>query len=559
MSNIAAAQPTPEPSEPPDMMATPGMVAETRRPRDRRSRSGRRDRSRRDGVPGGDRSRNPFRSPALGSLLIGVIAWLLTVLRTLWPTVTGLADNGDGQRYVCQLGLVPTDASLPRAWSFAILDWMPGAVKDCVAYPSSQVWLLRANRWLTEALGGAPGHVDLRWTILGYTVVMGALVGAFAFAVRRGALSRVLLAGAFWLVLTDPAWANYAGSNFGEFPGILGVGIISVGAVLVGTSGLKQYVGLAMVGVGSLLAVTSKTQGVTLLVPLAVFLLCVTLRWRPSNGGVRWWRPARLAGAGAGRVLGIALAAALLAPVGWMLADNPKEFQAINPWEVISVGILGASDDPAKDLREMGLPEELSKFAGDSVWVKDSIMQSPEWEKYKHLMTYEVAARFLLAHPDRAYAIAQKAAVDFWKARPGYLGSYTADSGHAAQSMDVSPVAEFSRALSWGGLPLLALVWIALAVIGVRLIVRSTPGSPRRAFASAAVLMVSFAIVQFFTAAFGEAIENTKHMVYGVQAQSIATVFLVASALHLPDIPLPVGRRRAALDSPHGGDAPPPE
>jgi len=543
-------------SEPTDVVSD---AAVSLRPRDRRGRSGRGGRDRRNATESRTRRLNPFRSPALSSILIGVIAWLLTMLRTLWPTVTGLADNGDGQRYVCQLGLVPSDPTVPRAWSFAILDWMPGAVKDCVTYPSSQVWLLRANRWLTEALGGTPGHVDLRWTILGYTLVAGFLVGAFAFAVRRGALSRALLAGGFWLVLTDPTWANYAGSNFGEFPGILGVGIISVGAVLVGTSGVKQYVGLALLGVGALLAVTSKTQGITLLVPLAVFLLCLTLRWRPPKDGSRWWHPVRLAGAGAGRILGIGLAAALILPVGWMLANNPKEFQAINPWEVISVGIMGNSDDPAKDLREMGLPDELAKYAGDSVWEKDSIMQTPEWNRYKHLMTYEVAARFLLAHPDRAWAIAQKAAVDFWNARPGYLGSYTSDSGHAPQSMDISPVAEFSRALKWGGLPLLALVWIALAVIGVRLIVRSTPGSPRRAFASAALLMVSFAIVQFFTAAFGEAIENTKHMVYGVQAQALSTVLLIASALHLHENPLPVEPEKAALDSPHGGDAPPPE
>jgi hypothetical protein len=46
------------------------------------------------------------------------------------------------------------------------------------------------------------------------------------------------------------------------------------------------------------------------------------------------------------------------------------------------------------------------------------------------------------------------------------------------------------------------------------------------------MMLVGFAIVQFFTAVFGEAIENTKHLVFALVAASLAPIVLLAGALN---------------------------
>jgi hypothetical protein len=473
------------------------------------------------------------RATGPSSVIIAVAATLFMLLRTMWPFTLGLADNGDGQRYICQLGLVPK-GDVPRYWSFAILDWIPDQAYDanaCIPYPSSHVILLRFAQWMTQLTGGAPGALDLRWLILANCLLVGILVGLFAFAIRRSLIFRVVGSVALLVVLSDGTFANYAGSIFGEYPGLAGVAIIAVGAIYLGTSGGKQFLGLALVAAGAVLALTSKTQGITLIIPLMVLLVCTTLRTRTRQETAAWWTPKRLLRILAGKVVPVAVGIGLILPVSWVLDNNPKDFQAINPWELISVGILGNSEDPAGDLEEMGFPRELAKYAGDSVWEESNIMASPDWEPNTHLMNYETAARFLLAHPDRAAVIANNAGNDYFMTRPTYLGAFTQDSGQKAQAYDYSFVADLGMQATNMGITPLIMFWGALSTGAIVMLKRSAPGTFRRGFATATLLMIGFSIIQFFTASFGEAIENTKHMVYGILAGALAPVLLITGAL----------------------------
>lgn len=474
----------------------------------------------------------PWRS----SLVIASAGVALVILRLLWPVASGLADNGDGPRYICQLGFVPADSDEPRYWDHPIMQWVwspsGGRGSDwCGAYPSSHVWILRIAAMVTAATG-APDHLDLRWVILGYAVLVGLLTGAVAFLIARGLAARVLIAGAFLSVMSDPAFAGYAGSILGELPGIVGISLIAVGAVFAGTCGSKRLAGLAAVAAGSVLALTSKPQAATLVLPIAAFLLTTAIQPAPDAG------PAPPGGAlrqgFAHRVLSVAISAVLLVPAGWVLAKNPDDIQTINPWELISVGILGHSDDPAADLREMGFPGELAEYAGDSVWTDDSILHTPAWDENAHLMTYGTVATFLLAHPDRAVGIADRAARDYFATRPDYLGNYPVAAGRAPGELAFSPLATLARPVAGGGLALLIALWTAIVAINAARIRRSPRGSAGRAFATAALLMVGIAVVQFFTAAFGEAIENTKHLVFAILAGFLAAVLTAGSCLADP-------------------------
>lgn len=473
-----------------------------------------------------------FTNPFLSFLFYFLAASAVMLLRMFVPFATGLADNGDGSRYVCQLALEPVDAT-GRYFGFAILDWVQGAAipDDCTVYPSSEIWILRGAVHFTQMLGGASGSLDLRLVMVAYALLSGLLIALFSSLLRRGIAFRAVVSIVFLMVLADGTFANYAGSVYGEFPGIVGVAIMSVAAVFAATSGKRQIFGYLLFAAGTALVLTSKTQGVTVLIPAAIFLLCTTMRTRTGKDERKRWNARRISGTVLGKIVPAAIALVLVVPVLWILDNNPKQFQAINPWELISVGILGNSQDPAADLEEMGFPRNLSRYAGDSVWTEDSILNSPQWDENKENMTYITAAKFLLAHPDRGIVILNNAGNDFLDGRPNYLGSYTEDSGKAERAQDLSMVSDLSLQTSGVGIIPLALMWAAMIWGVIVMFKRSAPGSIRRAFAKTVLLLIGIALVQLLTASFGEAIENTKHMVYGILAGALAPVFLLAGAL----------------------------
>lgn len=473
------------------------------------------------------------------------LAWLLGTVAALWmgarkflPLVTGLADQTDQLRYLCQLGMLP-DAELERWHSYAILDWHQSqdASAQCdrskaaiYPYPSIQVWFLRLAASTTQLVTGVQGSLDLRPLILLYCLVTGIVVGFFVYALRRRFLASAIAASLLWLVLADGTFSNYAGSAYGEFPGLLGVALLSIGAVWSRLSGSKQWLGYILVAAGGILAVTSKMQGVTIAVPVAIFLLSSGVRRRHSGVRAASRTPAWVTGV-VSRIVPAVLVLAIMTPAGWMLANNPKQFQAINAWELISVGILAHSSDPASDLREMGFPEELAKYAGKTAGDENSIMNTPDWAANQDKMNYATVLQLLLRHPDKGILIANNAAKDFLTTRPSYLGSYTQDSGQKPGAQDFSFLTLLMKDFIGGGLVILTFGWMNLLLLAVLLKRQAPHASARRAFASAAVLLLAIAITQYLTAGFGEAIENTKHMVYGIFAGALAPVFIIGAIL----------------------------
>lgn len=468
----------------------------------------------------------------VSSILIGLGATVLMLLHTMWPTLQGQAPHPDGDRYLCQLApgtLGPADTDAPRYWSYALFSWVPGDPPEygCVAYPSSQVLILQGLQALTRMSGGEPGALDFRWGVALYAVFVGVMVGLFAYTLRTARWPRILLSAALLLVIGDMTFASYAAGPMGEVPGILGVVLVAVGAVYLGTRGARQWLGLALVLLGSALALTSKLQAITLVVPLLCFL--VGTRLRGSREPARRRRSRRVLAAAAGHVVPALLGLGLIVPAAWMLDNNPTEFQAINPWETISVGILTQSADPGADLVEMGFPRSLEKYAGKTACDDGCAVQfDPAWIASKDKMTVSTVAKFLLRHPGYAVGMASVNARDFFAVRPTYLGSFEPGSG-APERQAFSPLTLLGMQLQPAGLPAILLTWAAIAVGAWLCRRRSHVGTWRRAFTNAALLMISFAVVQFVTAAYGEAIENTKHHIFGILATALAVVLVLSA------------------------------
>lgn len=461
------------------------------------------------------------------------------VLHTVWPVMIGQAPHPDGDRYLCQLapfGMEPVASAAPRYWSYALFEWVPASSQlyDCINYPSSEIWLLKFIQWVTEVTGGVPGGLSFRWLVLLNCMVVGVLVGVFSYAVPGKLWVRVAASTGFLLVVGDSLFASYAAGPLGEYPGLVGVMTLGIGAVFLARTGPRQWFGLVLAGLGGLLAVTSKTQTITILLPIAVLLLATELRGRrarPAQAVEGKGRPARVIGlAVARRIVPAVVLAGLVVPALWMQTNNPKYFQAVNAWQVVSVGILPHSEDPVATLAELGLPASLADQVGRTAGDSPQVAFREDWQANTAKMNLANVAAYLLRHPDIALTIANKDAQDFFATRPTYLGSYEPGSGKMPEQLDLSLLTEINRQLYPSGILVWLFVLAGFAAVVLLLRKASLPDTWRRGFANGALLMLGFTVVQFLTAGFGDAIENTKHMVYSLLAAFLALAFLVAGA-----------------------------
>jgi hypothetical protein len=450
----------------------------------------------------------------------GAAAGTLTAVRLFLPGPVGLADNGDGPQRMCALNLVARVDPDSVPWfgfvNFGYVQAPPGACDPALTYPGSGQWLLRIAHPLSHLLG-LPGEFDLRALAVLFCAVVALAFTVFGAALRGRLPARLLVCALLFLVAGDSAFAGYAASPFSELAGLAGILLATAGASHFGGRPWARLAGLLVFTGGAVLAVASKTQAATMAVPFAALLLTVGIPLGRARGGL------------ARRVLPL-LAAAVIGCTGVLtLSGRAGELREINPTEVVFVGVLGHSDDPAADAVALGLPADFAQYAGRSWWVPEPPQNDPRWPEVRDRMTYGNIAGFLLRHPVVATRIPLAALGDFAAARPGYLGSYPVAAGHPSMAQE-SRLALYSSLLRYVGSALLFVV-LGLGVVGVRRW-RTGAGNPRRqALAGMTVCLAGVSLVQFLTAAYGESIENTKHLVYAILATGLAPVLAVAAAV----------------------------
>jgi hypothetical protein len=463
-------------------------------------------------------------------LILGAIAGAVMLLRTFVPGPIGLADNGDGPRLMCQLGVIPASANTKAALydNHAILRFVPGISPDpkfvCVGYPSSTLWVMRFARWVTGLLGQT--GIDLRVTMAAYCIVVGALVIGVCRLVRRGWVTQCAAAVGLVLIAGDSTFVDYLGSPFTETAGLVGLLVLTVSGVSLIRADVRapsRAAWLAVFTIAAAATVAAKVQTVTIAVPIGLFLLWRLLRHAPGTTSSRRlaWRS------------GFAVSLLIVIAAGATeYQHNPKQFALINPTDVIFVGILGPSHDPAADLQDMGLPISFAKYAGHSWWETPAPEYDPAFPSIQSKITYATIAHFLATHPGRTVAIAGTGADAFWAARARYLGNYPQGAAPSLATECrlclLSSVMADQREL---GLPALVILTVMTAAAAISLLRRSTPGSRSHSFASVSLLLNAIVAIQFVTNVYGEAIETTKHLVLAVLSALLCGYTLVFALL----------------------------
>ena len=471
---------------------------------------------------------------------------VLFLARFLLPSPVGMADNGDGPRLLCGLGVAPVTGGLPRYDGFAYFTFTPSA--GCVnadVYPSSEHLLLAGARDLTPPLQ-LPGMLNLIALGLITCVLQSAGIASLACGLRLRWRYTVLLAAALWLIMADAAFFDTYASPYSEGATLTGLLLLGAGILYLGRGPLGFTLGLVLTGAGGYLAVLSKEQYLLLVIPVGAVLLAASAS--RSDRGLARLLTARMAAAAV--VAGLLVAGA----VGYMRQDASSPYTAtLHQEQVVDVifsDIVDGHDNAAADLHALGLPASWAKYAGTNFWAPHSVYHDPLYPRYASKLTDGNLVRFLVTHPADVISIGQRAANGALQLRVDYLGNYQPDAGHPAGTLEdrVTVLTSLVQAIPAGlGLLWLLPLWAAMAAIAAWAlrITRHAPGWHRDA-AFAIVALVGCAVAGFIPAGYFDGIEITRHMLGSNLATALAFVF---AALLLASLVRRGIRSAAATDS----------
>ncbi|HEV2636223.1 MAG TPA: hypothetical protein VGX23_13805 [Actinocrinis sp.] len=389
----------------------------------------------------------------------------------------GMADNYDGHRLMCQLGVAPHAIPASQSlWSYITpqYDAYKWFGEACSAGGSGQpflsteyfpLWVAKQLTWLF----GLPGALDLR--MLGPVFAVG-VAGAVGWTVRELAgptWARVLIASAVGLVAVDSAVAPYFISPFSEPAGLIGM-LLLVPALLRLLS--REHVRVRDVVV--VVAITLWTIGASVQLAGLLFVIVPVLLVRP---GIQL----RILSSGRGvvRVVGgffarmPALIACLVmvgAAVGFMQVQS-RWVDELDLYHDVFSDVLGHSSDVPADLQALKLPTSLASAAGSSIVGSDSAVYSPQYAYFATHATFGDVVKFYGTHPVTLFGVADRGLDGLAASRPSYLGNYLASSGAAAGEQEcrfcvASAAFTLTEPFRWVVIPGM---WLAGIFCGIRL------------------------------------------------------------------------------------------
>lgn len=380
---------------------------------------------------------------------VAVAAVILIYLLMVKPVI-GMADNGDYARIMGTVGFGYLDQAMEfqdKYFGYFIRQFGFTDV-GLGGYVSSELVLVMYAKLISWVVLG--GVFDMRALGSVYSVLF--LIAAWLiikYNKRDSAAANVIFAILFVVIFADVGYSAYYNSLFGEPVSFVFL-LLTLGfaaALTQQEAPLKRT--LAGFFVAALFLIAAKVQNA----PIGILLSLLCLRFTALRNDFRWNR------------LVVWFSAILFLSSVAIYFSVPKEIKVINQYQTVFYGILKDSPDPAGDLRELGLPEELAVNAGTNYFdqapidQKDPILKETFYPNISHAKV----ALFYLKHPDRFVKKLQVAGSKSMFIRPYYLGNYekTADKPYGAVSNAFSAWSGFKVKVLPNTLWFIALVYIA--------------------------------------------------------------------------------------------------
>lgn len=487
----------------------------------------------------------PGRTRAAVAAAVGLVTTAIVLAQLFVSGTVGLADNGDGRRLVCRLGLVIGPESSQQGFESDYGPTEPCTDDDAFRYTTSWRPLLRLAYWATRQVTGDPSFDMAVMAVIG-AVLLGLGAAALYLALPGTTGARVPLVALVAVAVSDIGFVTYLNSGYTDQAGF--IGLLWVCAGVVGLVVHRTWPWLLVATAAVLFTGTAKTALITVVPAVAIALLLSRRHWirRPAPG--RWAVPR----------LGIAVVV-MLAVVGALVAQTARNqgdgLSNGNKFNVLFYTLLEESDDPEADLRELGLPTDLARFAGVSAWQTDTPWGDPDIvQNASVIFSWRTYAEFFARHPDRFLELVPRSFDAVADARVDYLANLPGEPGGDP------PLAERPSPVFWAvGLlpqgwpvPAIAFVWLGAAVLGVRWARSRDP--IRAARGVLAVLLTAYAVGQSVLALSDGFYELAKHNIHAAFATGLLLAVLLEAAVRTGVAA--VRRRRAA---PREGEAPPTE
>ena len=222
----------------------------------------------------------------------------------------------------------------------------------------------------------------------------------------------------------------------------------------------------------------------------------------------------RLAGGFSGKRLwrqpAIYLAAGLCAFAVWYYFQTPRRaIRDVARYHTVFMDLLPNSPNPAADLRELGLDEDLLRYSGVHAYMPAAPLGDPGFEeRFFARFGFRKLLVFYLAHPARLYDRVRRASHRAFRLRPATLGNFERISGQPAR-------AQSSRHSLWSTLRLAfgsrGLLWLALILGGTAFAVLWRIGAVsgrERLFREALLALVVMACLEFVVCAFADYLDD---------------------------------------------------
>jgi len=458
--------------------------------------------------------------------VMGIVWPAIMLLRLLLGGTVGIADNGDGVRLFCPLGLVnerPWDAPMS---AHVYTTWIsePRYGEQCATpgwgerYYSSQQLVLMLAKPLTQLLG-LPGALDLRAVGVLCALAFGAVIALLVVLLPGPLWLRLLTSCGFGLVMCDSAFAVYFISPFSEPMGLIGLMLFCTALLLLWRKPTATRGGIVLATVALIATMTAKPQFLGVL-PVGV----LALLWLPSvhtQGGRAQQRREhsrlqRLARWLAVRWPALIACAVLCGVAGAFTSVQVERLNRQVWYNAVFVEMLPHSPDPAGDLRALGAPTELISAIGSRLNSENSVARTPYWDEYIQNVTPGKIVFHTVTHPDRLISMGARGIQAMTHPTLyNYLGAYPPDSGHEPYSKE-RRVAVFTRIFEFfEPVPaLIPLILLGTLILGAMLASRTWARPSARAVGRMTVCVVLSVFGLFWIAMLSEgASDINKHMI----------------------------------------------
>jgi hypothetical protein len=456
------------------------------------------------------------------------LAWAALLLARLYlGGAVGLADNFDGHRLMCQLGVVPHPIPADQPlWAFLTprYDAYTWYGESCSAGGSGQPYLTTAvlplwiAKFLTATVGnhvlGMPGVLDLRLLGLVYIAVAAAAIGWCVHELPGRPWARVLLASAIGLAVSDSAFALDFISPLSDPAGLVGLLLLVPALLRLLRVDRPTWRELAAIAAVTVWTIGAKTQLSSLLVAVVPCLLV-----RPT-AVPRLLRPLarrRTAAALFGRAPAAALCAGLVVFTAGFQQLQPRWLNEIVLYDAYFGELLGHSHHVQADLKALHLDPGAAASAGSNIVAPNSLAATPLYAEYLQNASFGEEVGFYAVHPWRLLGLTGRGLAGMAAARPSYLGDYLAGSGHPPYAKDcrvcvVEAAFTLAEPLRWVVYPGL---WGASIVAGLLLAVRRRGNAAARSSGGTLAALSAVTVLQFYLVMLSDGESDLqKHMIF---------------------------------------------